>query len=275
MEEIKVIKQDAFSMVASERAAIDSQIATAKAYPRDLMRIKDNCIAIVSMDQETAISCRYAKPQGGTNITGESVHLARILAQQYGNIRVQQRIREVSATEIVAEAIAFDLETNYAVSVEARRSIVTKQGKRYQDHMINTTSMAALAIAERNAILKVIPKGLIKATYNAAFKTANGDLSSEQQVLAAKEKAFQYLHKKYAAKEEDILYALGLRSATQIDAEQVANLRTLTQSLIDKELTANELFGWNKETESPNPLGDKPQPQPQSEPDTLKMEGSK
>ena len=58
-------------------------------------------------------------------------------------------------------------------------------------------------------------------------------------------------------------------------AEQVANLRTLTQSLIDKELTADELFGWKKETESPNPLGDKPQPETKSEPDTLKMEGSK
>jgi len=255
MNEVKIIEQDSSALVAQERAAIDSQIATAKMYPRDLMRVKDNCIAIVSMDKETAISCRYAKPQGGRQITGESVHLARIVAQQYGNIRVQQRIREVGQREIVAEAVAHDLETNIAVSVEARRSIVDRNGKRYPDHMINTTAMAALAIAERNAILKVIPKGLVTAIYEAAFKTANGDLSDEQKVLKAKKSAVEYLNKKYGAEMKDILHALGLRSENQIDAEQIANLRAFTQSLIDNEITADELFGWKKaKTEAPDPL---------------------
>ena len=255
MNDVKIIEQDSSALVAQERAAIDSQIATAKMYPRDLMRVKDNCIAIVSMDKETAISCRYAKPQGGRQITGESVHLARIVAQQYGNIRVQQRIREVGQREIVAEAVAHDLETNIAVSVEARRSIVDRNGKRYPDHMINTTAMAALAIAERNAILKVIPKGLVTAIYEAAFKTANGDLSDEQKVLKAKKSAVEYLNKKYGAEMKDILHALGLRSENQIDAEQIANLRAFTQSLIDNEITADELFGWKKaKTEAPDPL---------------------
>ncbi len=245
------------SIIAQERAVIDSQIATARAYPRNLAKVKDNCIAIVSMDKETAASCRYVKPQGGKQITGESVHLARIIAQQYGNLRVQQRIREIGAKEVVAEAVAHDLENNVAVSVEARRLIIDRDGRRFPEHMINTTAMAALAIAERNAILKVIPIGITKAVYNAAFKTSIGDLSDEQKVLAAKKKAFDFFEKKYGAKPEDILRALGLRSETQIDAEEIANLRGFLQALEDKEITPEELFGWGKKKEdAPNPLAE-------------------
>ena len=118
------------------------------------------------------------KPQG--KIIGVSVHADCYCMNK--NV-FQQRKLEKLVLERVAEAIAHDLETNIAVSVEARRSIITKTGQRYPEHMINTTAMAALSIAERNAILKVIPKGLVDLVYEAAFKTANGDLSDEQKVL--------------------------------------------------------------------------------------------
>ena len=36
-EEIQIIQTDSTALIAQERAQIDSQIATAKAYPRDLM----------------------------------------------------------------------------------------------------------------------------------------------------------------------------------------------------------------------------------------------
>jgi hypothetical protein len=109
------------------------------------MRVKNTSIAIVSMDMETAQSCRYAKPVAGGKVSGPSVHLARIICQQYGNIRVQQRIKQITRTEIVAEAVAFDLETNYAVSVEARRNIIGKNGSRFADSVVETNAMATLA----------------------------------------------------------------------------------------------------------------------------------
>lgn len=240
---------------AQERASIDIQVNTAKRFPRDLSRVRNNSVAIVSMDKETAESCRYAKPQGGKNVTGPSVHLARIICQQYGNIRVQQRIKQITQTTIVAEAVAFDLETNYAVSVEARKSIVSKTGQRYPDHMIETSAMAILAIAERNAILKVIPKAITDSVYKAAFNVANGDLSDEQKLLTAKKKAFDFFQSKYGASEADVLAVLGLRSVGQVGAEQIADLRGIIQSLNDGELTADELFS-KKKSEAVNPLAD-------------------
>lgn len=243
-EEIQIIESTGMEVFeAQERASIDSQVATAKKYPRDLMRCKNNSIAIVCMDKETAESCRYAKPTGGKNVVGPSVHLARIIAQQYGNLKVLQRIKMIDAKTVVAEAVAFDMETNYAVSVEARRSIIQKNGQRYSDSVIETNAMAILAIAERNAILKVIPKAIIDVVYKEAFKFANGDLSDEAKVLKARKTALEYLQSNYGATEPEVLKLLGIRSTGQIDAEKIADLRAFTQSLKDGEITADELFG--------------------------------
>lgn len=227
---------------AQERAAIDTQVATAKQYPRDLRRVRDNSVAIVCMDKETAESCRYAKPTAGKNVTGPSVHLARIVCQQYGNIRVQQRIKSIDSSTVVAEAVAFDMETNYAVSVEARRSIVGKNGQRYADSVIETNAMAILAIAERNAILKVIPKAIIDTVYNEAFKFANGDLSDNAKLLIARDKALEFFKSEYGATEKQVVELLGLKTKDAIKPEHIADLRGYMQSLKDKEVSADDLF---------------------------------
>jgi len=242
--EIEVLDTQASIQVyqAQERAAIDTQVATAKQYPRDLRRVRDNSISIVCMDQETAQSCRYAKPVAGKNVVGASVHLARIICQQYGNIRVQQRIKNIDSKTIVAEAVAFDMETNYAVSVEARRSIVDKSGNRFKDSMIETSSMAILAIAERNAILKIIPKSIVDTVYNEAFKFANGDLSDNAKLIVARDKALDFFMSEYGASEKQVIELLGLKTKSAVKPEHIADLRGYMQSLKDKEVLPEDLF---------------------------------
>ena len=235
---------------AQERAAIDSQVATAKRYPRNLTRVKENSIKIACMDKETAESCRYAKPVGNKNVVGASVHLARIVCQQYGNIRVQQRIKLIDSKTIVAEAVAFDMETNYAVCVEARRSILDKQGMRYKESVIETNAMAILAIAERNAILKVVPKSIIDTVYNEAFRFANGDLSDNAKLIIARDKAFEFFKNEYAATEDEVVSCLGLKTKEAIKPEHIVDLRGYMQSLKDKEITVEELFNRKKDREA-------------------------
>lgn len=234
---------------AQERVAIDTQVSTAKKYPRNLKRVKDNSITIVCMDKETAEACRYAKPVSGKNVTGPSVHLARIVCQQYGNIRVQQRIKQITEKVIIAEAVAFDMETNYAVCVEARRSIIDKKGERFKESVIETNAMAILAIAERNAILKVIPKSIIDTVYIEAFKFANGDLSDTAKLLVARDKAFEFFKNEYGATEQEVVGCLGLKTKDAVKPEHIADLRGFMQSLKDKELTADELFNRKKNRE--------------------------
>lgn len=235
---------------AQERAAIDSQVATAKRYPRNLRRVRENSIAVACMDKETAESCRYAKPVGGKNVVGASVHLARIVCQQYGNIRVQQRIKLIDSKSIVAEAVAFDMETNYAVCVEARRSILDKNGIRYKESVIETNAMAILAIAERNAILKVVPKSIIDSVYNEAFRFANGDLSDNAKLLIARDKAFEFFKTEYGATEEEVVSCLGLKTKEAIKPEHIADLRGFMQALKDKEISVEDLFNRKKDRET-------------------------
>lgn len=246
-EVVQVINEGVDVFEAQERAAIDTQVATAKKYPRNLTRVRLNSIAIATMNKETAEACRYAKPVGGRSVTGPSVHLARIIAQQYGNIRVQQRIKQITDRSIIAEAVAFDMETNYAVCVEARRSILDRNGNRYTESVIETNAMAILAIAERNAVLKVVPKSIIDNVYDEAFKCANGDLSDSAKLLQARDKAFEIFKSEYGATEEEVLACLGIKTKEAIKAEHIADLRGYHQALKDKEVAADELFKRNKE----------------------------
>jgi len=227
---------------AQERAAIDIQVATAKRYPRDLRRVLENSIVIATLDKETAKSCRYAKPVGGQNVTGPSVHLARIICQQYGNIRVQQRVKQIDARSVVAEAVAFDLETNYAVCVEARRSIIDRSGKRYSDSVIETNAMAILAVAERNAILKVVPKSITDKVYDEAFKCAVGDLSDSAKLLKERDRILKTFKNDYGINEEAVILCIGLKTKTAIRAEHIADLQGYLQALKDKELTPEDII---------------------------------
>lgn len=227
---------------AQQRAEYDIQITTAKRYPRDLTRVKNNCIALVTMDKEIAESCRYALPRGGKTLSGPSVHMARIIVQQYGNVRVESRVKQITDKQIISEAVCFDLETNYAVKVEVRRSIIGKFG-RFNDDMITVTGNASNAIALRNAVLNVIPKGLTDIIYKSAMQMITGDLTDETKLIAARKKAIDYFKDTYNVEEKQLLKAMGLSSVNQIKAEQIADLRGMIQSLKDGDSTVEEMFG--------------------------------
>src|SRR5690606_22894062 len=87
-----------------DRASIDIQISTAKRYPRNLKRAIENAITIVTMDANIAQECTYSLKKGGKLITGPSVVLAKIVAQQMGNMRVEQRVVGYDATHVTCEA---------------------------------------------------------------------------------------------------------------------------------------------------------------------------
>jgi hypothetical protein len=243
-EEVTIIPQsyDIETIEAGQRAEYDIQIATAKKYPRNLARVKENCLAIVTMDAKIAESCRYTLPRGGKSLSGPSVHLARIIVQQYGNIRVDARVKQITDKQIISESVVFDLETNYACKVEVRRSIVKRDGKRFDDDMITVTGNAANAIAFRNAVFSVVPKGLTDICADAALRVITGDLSNEDKLIKARTIAMDYMKTTYNVTEEQVLTAIGLRSINQIKAEQIADLKGLIQGIKDGDTTVEETF---------------------------------
>ena len=106
MEEVKVTEvQDMSVIYNQDKAVIDTQIATAKAYPRNMKRAVDNSVFIVTLDEETASTCSYSLPRGGKVITGPTVHLAKILAQNWGNLRIEAKVVSIDKTTLTSQAI--------------------------------------------------------------------------------------------------------------------------------------------------------------------------
>lgn len=242
MDEIKVTEFHSIESIESEKASYDIQIATAKKYPRDVKRSKNNALMMAVIDKDTAQSCGYALPRGGKTIQGASVHLARIIAQSWGNLRVESRIIEITDKQIVSQGMCFDLESNYAVKVEVRKSITDKYGKRFKDDMITVTGNAANAISYRNAVFSVIPKAITESIYKETKNVITGDLSNETRLIQRRDSALALFKDEYGATELQVLELLGIGSINAIKQDQIITLLGVVQSIKDGDTTAKELF---------------------------------
>ena len=230
------------SLDRAERANIDIQVSTAKQYPRSISRCANNAVAIATMDKDTAQSCGYALPRGGKPITGPSVHLAKIIAQQYGNLRAEAKVVEITDKQVVSRGTAWDLENNYAVSFEVRRSIIGRNGNRFSDDMITVTGNAANSIAYRNAIFGIVPKSITDKAYKAAQHLITGDLSDEEKLIKRRDGAIKHFVDNYAISEEEVIKLCGKHTVNQIQADEIALLLCFAQSLKDGDTTVEELM---------------------------------
>ena len=230
------------SLDRAERANIDIQVSTAKQYPRSISRCANNAVAIATMDKDTAQSCGYALPRGGKPITGPSVHLAKIIAQQYGNLRAEAKVVEITDKQVVSRGTAWDLENNYAVSFEVRRSIIGRNGNRFSDDMITVTGNAANSIAYRNAIFGIVPKSITDKAYKAAQHLITGDLSDEEKLIKRRDGAIKHFTDTYGITEEEVIKLCGKHTGNQIQADEIALLLGFAQSLKDGDTTVEELM---------------------------------
>lgn len=241
-EVVQVDAQQIQQVDVIEKANVDIQVATAKAYPRNLRMCIDNSIIVATMDMETAQSCGYALPRGGKPITGPSVHLAKIIVSNYGNMRTESKVVQITDKQVISRGTAWDLQNNVASAFEVRRNIVDKNGKRFNDDMITVTGNAANAIAYRNAVFSVIPKAITDRVYKAAQQYITGDLSSEDKLLQRRDKAIKYFLDEYGIKEDEVIKLCGKQTVKQIREEEIALLIGIQQSLKDGDTTVELLM---------------------------------
>lgn len=234
--------QNIIQIDAVERANVDSQVATAKQYPRDLARSVNNSIAMATMDAATAQSCGYALPRGGKPITGPSVHLAKLIVSNWGNMRAEAKVVQITDKQVISRGTCWDLENNVATAFEVRRSIVGKNGKRFSDDMITVTGNAANSIAYRNAVFSVIPKAITDKVYQAAQHFITGDLSDEEKLVARRKKCIDFFKDEYGITENEVVMLCGKQTVNQIKADQIALLLGITQSLKDGDTTVEDLM---------------------------------
>lgn len=227
---------------AIERASVDVQITTAKRYPRNVRKCIDNSIVIVTMNLETAQSCSYALSRGGKLITGPSVHLAKTLVSNWGNIRTEAKVVQITDKQIISRGTAWDLETNVASAFEVSRSIVDSKGKRYSNDMITVTGNATNSIAYRNAVFSIIPKAITERVYQAAQHFITGDLSDADKLLKFRTNLINTFKNEYGIDEGEVIKLCGKQTVNQIKTEEITFLIGLTQSLKDGDTTVEDLM---------------------------------
>jgi hypothetical protein len=251
-DEIKIVESQAIEVFeAQQRIEYDIQVATAQKFPRlKDSQIVEECIDLINMDKtgEIAASCSYAVPRNGKTITGPSIHLARIIAQKYGNLRTAARIKQILPNEkiVVSEAICFDLQRNYSSTIEVRKSIADKNGAIYSNDMRVVAGNAANSIALRNAIFNIIPRQITDAILKAANDKILEGVKNEVELAKMRKTIIDSFNNKYKVTEDKLLKAIGLTKLDQITKDHIPTLRSMFQSLKDGDSTVDEMFNQVK-----------------------------
>ncbi len=238
MEQDIIQVQQTDVIQAITRSEIDVQVATAKAYPRDINQVMNKIATLAKMDKETAQDCFYVLRRGNSVIEGLSVRMAEIIAHSWGNLRVKAETIANDGKKITAQATCFDLESNVAVCKTSDRPIVDKNGKTYSVDMQVVTSNAAQAIAFRNAVLAVIPKAITKKIVNEVKQVAFGnglDVETSRQNLVL-------YFGKLGVSEDMLLEYLQVKKRDDIDNEKIFELRGLRTAIEEGSTTVQECF---------------------------------
>jgi hypothetical protein len=256
-----IVKPEVGALEAITRSEVAMQLDSAHRYPRSVSRFLRNATSLATFSVEIAESCMYSVPRGGKMITGPSVRLAEMCASSWGNLHVGARVIDATDTEVIAQAVAWDLEMNVRLTVEAQRSIVGKKG-RFDDDMIRVTGMAAISIALRNAIFRVIPRAYVQAIYDKAKQCAVGDLKT---LAVRRDEAFARFSK-LGVTPERMFARLDIKGPDDFTLEHLEQLIGMHTAIKGAELQIDQAF--------PAPA---PSPVPQGTPEgkRIKMSGRK
>lgn len=243
LEEILQATAESVGVVeAQSRAEMAQQSNMARKFRRDFAKVKQAAIMLATLDNETAMSCFYTVPRGGKSVTGPSIRLAEIVAAAWGNLRVTARIVEISSTYLIVQASACDVEVNNIFQSDVRRNIVNKTGQRFNEDMITVTANAAIAIAQRNAIFKVVPGAFVDSIEREVRKYAAGDGKQFQERLGELVKKLE----KIGATQPHMRRYLNIEKWADAQPEDLIALVGAFNAIRDGESTVEEVFGGAK-----------------------------
>lgn len=154
---------------------VRAQMQVAQEFPRDIHRSVTRVIKSCSR-YKLAETAMYLYPKGGQTVTGPSIRLAEVIAQNWGNINYG--VREVSQKEgeSVVQSYCWDLETNVFVqkTFTIKHEIGLKGGKvkkltSERDIYEKVANYGARRL--RACILSVIPPDVIQDAVSRCEKT--------------------------------------------------------------------------------------------------------
>lgn len=239
-----VAETPANALAQIERASIDTQVATAHQYPRSMTRFRENALALVTVDEETAESCFYRRPVGkdrdGKEIYAEgmSVRMAEIVAGCYGNLRVGTRTLESTPRYVVVQGVAHDLESNYLATAECKEATVKRDGRPYDERMRVVIEKAAAAKARRDAIFAVVPRAAVKFLEVEAKKMLFGNTAS---ITKWRDRITGWV-KTLGIDPARVWAALGVAGAADLKQSEIETLVGIQSALKSGDTTLDEAF---------------------------------
>ena len=239
----------ALAQLTTSDAMVDTQVATAKRYPRSIAQFRKDAEALACLDAETAGECMYALPRSGKTIEGPSARFAEILLYAWTNARGDAEVIDEGETHLTAQGTFIDLQRNVAVRKKVKRRITDKHGRRYNDDMIVVTGNAAISIALRNAVFAGVPKAIWKAIYQKARLASIGKAGTLTQ---ARQNSITWYGK--AGVKPETLYAyLKVQGIEDITEDHVVTLVGLANAIKDGEISVEDAFSPRAEGAMPTP----------------------
>jgi len=242
--EVAAIEQGALAVI--ERAEIDMQISTAKKYPRSITEFVRKASEIISLDTDTAMSCIYRRPvgrdagKGQKIVEGQSIRFAEIIFSTYGNMRVSDVIAEMTPRWVKAIGYAIDLESNTAVRREVVESTVKRDGRPFSERMRIVAAKAAASKARRDAMLSVIPKGLLKQLEKLARDVAFG--KGDKMTMKKRRDNVLVWAEKMGIDKKRLFQTIDVKGVDDIGLEELAQLVGLKTAIQDGDITIEEAF---------------------------------
>jgi hypothetical protein len=252
-----IVKVDNTALMV--KAEIDSQVTTAKAYPRDLAISVKKAMSTACFNQAIAQACMYTKPVGKSDtVTGASIRLAEIMIAAWGNIHCSTRLVRNDSKFISIEAIVIDRENNLIYSETVERSIMTsaKNGqtpRQYSYDMIQNTSAAGASIALRRAAFRLFGKAYVDLIYEATRQVATGKkqsvLNDSETFEVTREKKIR-LFQKSGIEPEKIFAYFEVNSIEEITPENLEIIIGIQNNIKEGDLKKEEAFNktFNNDT---------------------------
>lgn len=238
---------------ALNRSEIDVQIATAHKMPRNIAKCKENMVMLATMDDSVAYNCFYHLERTDKSgqkvvIEGPSVRFTEIISACWGNLRIAGRIVANDGKTITAQGICHDLESNVAYQTEVKRSILTSKGYTFSQDMQVVVGNAAVAIAQRNAINKVVPQVLIKSVVDEVKKKAAEHIA-KVGVEESWKQWVAYMQQQYKVSEAMMLDYLG-KQREQLTVEDIQTVVGVYNAIQEGTTTVEETFKKPKQQEA-------------------------
>lgn len=158
---------------------VQGMVFMSKQYPRNQFD-SWNRIKVACQRKKLAEVASYTFPRGHERITGPSIRLAEVLAQNWGNMTFGVVELEQKVGESTCMAFAWDLETNVRsekiFTVKHERSTKAYGIKKLEDSRDIYELVANMgARRQRACILAIIPKDVVDSAVEECDKTLAGD----------------------------------------------------------------------------------------------------